>query len=183
VELPSQILENWASEPEVMKKYAKHIETGKVIPDDLINKLVASSQFNQGFAMVEYLAASLLDMAYHTADDTRHINPPEFEEVTMNHIGLIPEIIPRYRSTYFAHIFEGEGYSSGYYSYKWAEVIDADAYEAFKETGNIFDPKVAASFRENILSKGGTDDAMKLYINFRGKEPDIKPLLRRSGLL
>jgi len=183
VELPSQILENWASEPEVMKKYAKHIETGEVIPDELMDKLMASSKFNQGFAMVEYLAASLLDMAYHTADDTRHIDPPEFEEVTMNHIGLIPEIIPRYRSTYFAHIFEGEGYSSGYYSYKWAEVIDADAYEAFKETGNIFDPKVAASFRENVLSKGGTDDAMQLYINFRGKEPDIKPLLRRSGLL
>jgi len=133
--------------------------------------------------MVEYLAASLLDIEYHTAEDTRHIDPIAFESEAMNQIGLIPEIIPRYRSTYFAHIFEGDGYSSGYYSYKWAEVIDADAYEAFKETGDIFNPQVAASFRENVLSRGGSDDAMKLYIHFRGKEPDLQPLLRRSGLL
>ena len=183
VELPSQILENWASEPEVMKKYANHFLTGEVIPDKLIEKLNASSKFNQGFTMVEYLAASLLDMAFHTASHTQDIDPIAFEEEAMNHIGLIPEIIPRYRSTYFAHIFEGDGYSSGYYSYKWAEVIDADAYEAFRETGNIFNPEVASSFRKNVLSKGGTDDAMKLYVNFRGKEPDLKPLLRRNGLL
>lgn len=183
VELPSQILENWASEPEVMKHYARHIQTGEVIPDDLINKLNSSRKFNQGFTMVEYLAASLLDMAYHTADSIKNIDPIAFENEIMKKIHLIPEIIPRYRSTYFAHIFEGQGYSSGYYSYKWAEVIDADAYEAFKETGDIFNPEIASSFRKNVLSKGGTDDAMKLYINFRGREPDLEPLLKRSGLL
>ncbi len=183
VELPSQILENWASEPEVMRQYARHFQTDEVIPDELIRKLNASSKFNQGFAMVEYLAASLLDMAYHTTENTTNLDPSAFEKASMQNIRLIPEIIPRYRSTYFAHIFEGEGYSAGYYSYKWAEVIDADAYEAFKETGDIFNPQVASSFRKNVLSKGGTDDAMKLYINFRGKEPDLQPLLKRSGLL
>ncbi|MBR9999591.1 MAG: M3 family metallopeptidase [Cyclobacteriaceae bacterium] len=183
VELPSQILENWAAEPEVLKHYARHIQTGEVIPDELILKLSSSNKFNRGFATVEYLAASLLDMAYHTASDPENIDPNAFEKEAMKKIRLIPQIIPRYRSTFFKHIFEGEGYSAGYYSYKWAEVIDADAYEAFTETGDIFNPHVASSFRKNILSKGGTDDAMKLYVNFRGKEPNLNPLLKRSGLM
>ena len=183
VELPSQILENWASEPEVLKQYARHIQTGEVIPEAIIDKLSASSKFNQGFATVEYLAASLLDMAYHTTDNTENINPLTFEKEAMKNIGLIPEIIPRYRSTYFAHIFEGNGYSSGYYSYKWAEVLDADAYQAFKETGDIFNPEVAGAFRNHVLSQGGSDKAMNLYLKFRGKEPVLEPLLRRSGLL
>ncbi len=182
VELPSQVLENWAGEPEVLNKYARHYKTGEVIPEELIQKLEASGKFNQGFATVEYLAASILDMDYHTTDQTENIDPLEFEKRSMDRIGLIEEIIPRYRSTFFAHIFAG-GYSAGYYSYKWAEVLDADAYEAFKETGDIFNPDVAGSFRENILSKGGTDEAMNLYINFRGKEPGLDPLLKRSGLL
>jgi peptidyl-dipeptidase Dcp len=183
VELPSQILENWASEPELLQQYAKHVHTGEVIPEDLIRKIVNSNKFNQGFATVEYLAASLLDMAYHTAEDPSNIDPLTFEEETLRNIRLITAIIPRYRSTYFKHIFEGDGYSSGYYSYKWAEVIDADAYEAFSSTGDIFNQEVAGSFRKNILSMGGTNDAMKLYVNFRGKEPDLAPLLKRSGLL
>ncbi len=183
VELPSQIMENWASEPEVLKVFARHYQTGKVIPDELINKIKSSGTFNNGFTTVEYLAASLLDMAYHTIEETENINPLEIEAVTMKNIGLINEIIPRYRSTYFGHIFKGEGYSSGYYSYKWAEVLDADAYEAFKETGDIFNPNVSTAFRECILSKGGSDEAMILYVKFRGKEPGLEPLLRRSGFL
>jgi peptidyl-dipeptidase Dcp len=183
VELPSQILENWASEPEVLKVYARHFETGESIPDELIRKLKNSSKFNQGFATVEYLAASLLDMAYHTTENTKITDPMAFEKQAMDSIHLVEEIIPRYRSTFFAHIFEGDGYSSGYYSYKWAEVLDADAFEAFKESGDIFNPEIAASFRENILSKGGSDEAMNLYLKFRGKEPSNEPLLKRSGLL
>lgn len=183
VELPSQIMENWAGEPEVLKIYARHYRTGEIIPDDLIAKMKKSSKFNQGFATVEYLAASLLDMAYHTTDNTNNIDPDTFEKQEMDKIGLIPEIIPRYKSTYFAHIFTGDGYSAGYYSYKWAEVLDADAFEAFKETGDIFNPEVARSFRDYVLSRGGTDEAMNLYVKFRGKKPGIEPLLKRSGLL
>jgi peptidyl-dipeptidase Dcp len=183
VELPSQIMENWASEPEILKKYARHVNTGETISDELIVKITNSKKFNQGFATVEYLAASLLDMAYHTTASPENLDPPAFEEEAMNKIQLIPAIIPRYRSTYFKHIFEGEGYSAGYYSYKWAEVIDADAYEAFSSSGDVFNQQVATSFRDNILSKGGTDDAMKLYVKFRGKEPELEPLLKRSGLL
>ena len=122
-------------------------------------------------------------MAYHTSEETENINPLELEAKAMKKIGLIDEILPRYRSTYFAHIFEGEGYSSGYYSYKWAEVLDADAYEAFKETDDIFNPTVSKAFRDYVLSKGSSDEAMNLYIKFRGKEPGLEPLLKRSGLL
>ncbi|MFC2124465.1 M3 family metallopeptidase [Bacteroidota bacterium] len=182
VELPSQIMENWASEPEVLKVYAKHYETGEIISDELINKLNASSKFNQGFSMTEILAASLLDMEWHTLDGTFTGDVNAFEKERMDNINLIEEIIPRYRSTYFAHIFSG-GYSSGYYSYTWAAVIDADAYQAFVETGDIFSAEKSMSFRENILSKGSTDDAMKLYKQFRGKEPEIDPLLERTGLM
>jgi len=180
VELPSQIMENWCGEPEVLKSYAKHYETGEVIPDDLIEKMENSSKFNQGFATVEYLAASFLDMDYHTLAEETEIDPRAFEKASMDNIGLIDEIIPRYRSGYFQHIFAG-GYSSGYYSYIWAEVLDADAFQAFKET-SLFDQETATSFRENILEKGGSDDAMTLYVNFRGKEPSIEPLLENRGL-
>jgi len=182
VELPSQIMENWASEPEVIKSFAKHYQTGEPIPDDLVAKIENSKHFNQGFATVEYLAASYLDMDYHTVQDTTPIaDINQFERTAMNRIGLIPEIIPRYRSTYFQHIFSG-GYSSGYYSYLWAEVLDADAFQAFKETG-LFDQKTAASFRHNILERGGTEDPMVLYRRFRGRAPEITPLLKRRGLL
>ncbi len=182
VELPSQIMENWATEPEVIKSYAKHYETGESIPDELVEKIERSSHFNQGFATVEYLAACYLDMAYHTRTDSTTIQDVNaFEDKAMNEIGLINEIIPRYRSTYFQHVFSG-GYSSGYYNYIWAEVLDADAFEAFKET-SIFDQETATSFRENILERGGTEDPMVLFKRFRGREPEIQPLLKKRGLL
>jgi peptidyl-dipeptidase Dcp len=181
VELPSQILENWVMEPEMLAKYAFHYETGEVIPMELINKLKAAGNFNQGFALAEYLAASTLDMNYHTIKEKSEIDVEKFEKESMEKIGLIDEIAPRYRSTYFAHIFSG-GYSAGYYSYMWAEVLDADAYEAFKESGDIFNKEVAASFRTNILEKGGTVEPMTLYKQYRGSEPKIEPLLKRKGI-
>ncbi len=181
VELPSQIMENWATEPEVLRMYAKHYKTGETIPDDLIQKIQNSSHFNQGFATVEYLAASFLDMDWHTITEKRDIDVNKFETESMNKIGLIPEILTRYRSTYFNHIFAG-GYSAGYYSYIWADVLVADAFEAFKET-SIFDKKTAESFLNNILSRGGTEDPMVLYKRFRGREPKIEPLLKKRGLL
>ena len=181
VELPSQIMENWASHPEVLKTYARHYETGEPIPQDLIDKMKKASFFNQGFAAVEYLAASFLDMDWHTLSVPEEKDCLEFEEKSMNRIGLMPEIVVRYRSPYFSHIFAG-GYSSGYYSYVWAEVLDADAFEAFKEKG-IFDQETAQSFRKNILEAGGTEDPMVLYKRFRGAEPTVEPVLRRKGLI
>lgn len=182
VELPSQVMEHWASEPEVLKIYAKHYKTGEVIPPVLVDKIVKSGKFNQGFATVEYLSAAILDMDYHTITKVGDIDVEQFEKASMEKLGLIPEIIPRYRSTYFAHTFASSEYSSGYYSYLWAEVLDCDAFEAFKEAGSIFDQKVATSFRKNLLERGGTDEAMKLYLNFRGHEPGIEPLLKNRGL-
>jgi peptidyl-dipeptidase Dcp len=180
VELPSQIMENWAAEPEVIKTYARHYETGEPIPDELIEKIKKSGTFNQGFANVEYLASCFLDMDWHTLTEAKEMDCAEFERASMEKIGLIPEIIPRWRSTYFQHIFAG-GYSAGYYSYVWSEVLDADAFEAFKET-SLFDQKTAQSFRENILERGGTEDPMTLYLRFRGAEPKIEPFLKREGL-
>jgi len=181
VELPSQIMENWVTEPELLKVYAKHYKTGEVIPQDLIEKIKKSALFNQGFTTIEYLAASLLDMDWHVLEAPGDIDVLQFETDAMNKINLIPEIVPRYRSTYFRHIFSSM-YSAGYYSYIWAAVLDADAFEAFKET-SLFDQKTAKAFRENILQKGGTADAMTLYKRFRGAEPDITPLLKRRGIL
>ena len=181
VELPSQIMENWAGEPEVLKMYARNYKTGEPIPDALIRKIVNSSKFNQGFATVEYTAASFLDMDWHVVETAKEQDVPAFEKKTAERIKLMPEINFRYRTTYFSHIFSND-YSAGYYSYLWAEVLDADAFEAFKEKG-IFDKATAQSFRDNILSKGGSVDAMTMYRNFRGKDPDIKPLLKRRGIL
>jgi len=180
VELPSQIMENWASEPEVLKTYAKHYETGEPIPDELIEKIKKVGHFNQGFITGEYLAASFLDMDWHTLTEAKEQGVLKFENKSLNKIGLIPEIISRYRSFYFQHIFSG-GYSSGYYSYIWAEVLDKDAFQAFKET-SLFDRETARSFRENIISRGGTEDPMVLYKRFRGAEPKIDGLLEARGL-
>ncbi len=180
VEFPSQIMENWAAEPEVLKMYAKNYKTGETIPDELIEKIKNASHFNQGFAAVEYLAASYLDMDLHSLKDSTEINIEKFENDSLNRIGLIREIAPRYRTTYFNHIFY-HGYSAGYYSYIWAEVLDADAYEAFKESG-IFNKDTAESFRKNILSTGNSEEPMILYKRFRGREPKIEPLLEKRGL-
>lgn len=181
VELPSQVMENWAFEPEVLKMYAKHYKTGEVIPQTLIDKLQASSKYGQGFATGEFLAASLLDMYWHTDENATKGDVNQFENSTLKKLGLIPEIESRYRSTYFQHIFSG-GYSAGYYSYIWAAILDTDAFQAFKEKNNLFEPATAKSFRENVLSRGNTEDPMKLYKTFRGREPQIEPLLIKRGL-
>lgn len=182
VELPSQIMEHWAFEPEVLKVYARHYRTGEVIPAELVAKIEATSRFNQGFATVEYLAASYLDMDWHTLAVTVPPEAATFERISLARMGMPEYIVPRYRSTYFQHIFgPGGGYSSGYYAYIWAEVLDTDAFEAFKEKG-LFDQATARSFRTNILEKGGTEDAMTMYVRFRGREPSVEPLLRKRGL-
>ncbi|SMC45761.1 peptidyl-dipeptidase Dcp [Moheibacter sediminis] len=180
VELPSQVMENWAADPEVLKMYAKHYKTGEIIPDALIQKLEKSGTFDQGFATTEYLAASLLDLDYHTQAGNITKSVTDFEKESMQKLGLISSIIPRYKSTYFQHIFAG-GYSAGYYSYIWSGVLDTDAYSVFKST-SLFNQEKAQSFRKNILEKGNTEDAMELYKKFRGSEPSIEPLLKKRGL-
>lgn len=181
VELPSQVMENWCSEPEMLALFAKHYQTGEVIPTELVDKMQAASKFNQGFATVEYLAASILDMDYHTISEVKDIDVEAFEKASMDKIGLIDQIIPRYKTTYFSHIWDG-GYSAGYYSYIWAEVLDADAFQYFKDSGDIFNKEIAKSFRDNILSQGGVKDAMQMYLDFRGEAPKIEPLLKSRGL-
>lgn len=181
VELPSQIMEHWVFEPEVLKVYAKHYTTGEVIPAVLVEKIEKSAKYGQGFKTTEYLAASILDMDYHTQKEITALDILAFEKFSMDRISLISQILPRYRSTYFQHSMTG-GYTAGYYSYIWAEVLDADAFQAFKETGDIFDKKTALKFRSCILERGGSDDAMVLYTNFRGHEPKIDALLENRGL-
>jgi peptidyl-dipeptidase Dcp len=181
VELLSQINENWAMHPEVLKLYAKHYRTGEVIPDSLIRKIQATEKFNQGFMTTELLAAAILDMSWYTLRTADFQDVEQFEKAVMDKIGLTDAIIPRYRSTYFTHVFGG-GYAAGYYGYLWAEQLDADAFQAFLDAGDIFDPATAQSFRKNILERGGSEDPMALYKAFRGKEPDGDALLRRRGL-
>ncbi len=187
VELPSQIMENWANEPEVMKTFALHFETGEPMPESLMDRIVESAHFNQGFATVEFLMSTYLDMEYHTItkpfgeemlDEASKI----IEQESIEKYGMIPEIHFRHASTHFNHIFSG-GYAAGYYSYLWSGLLDADAYEAFRETGDVYDQETARSFRENILERGNTKDAMDMYVDFRGREPVIEPLLRQRGLL
>jgi len=182
VELPSQLNEHWVFEPEMLKLYAKHYETGEVMPEELVKKLEASGKYGQGFATTEYLAASYLDMDFHVLTDIADdMNVMDFEQQTLGKRNLLKQIPSRYRTTYFNHTMGG-GYTAGYYSYLWAEVLDCDAYEAYKETGDIFNKEVAAKYRKYILTPGGIDDAMQMYINFRGKEPGIDPLLKKRGL-
>ncbi|MDP5147101.1 M3 family metallopeptidase [Shewanella sp. ULN5] len=181
VEFPSQVMENWMTQPEVLAQFAKHYQTGEVIPQALVEKIQAASQFNQGFSTVEYMAATYLDLDWHTLKSNDIHNAAEFEKNSLTKMGLIPQIAPRYRSTYFSHIFAG-GYSAGYYSYLWSDILGADAFEAFKENG-IFDKQTADKFRQYILSTGGSADPMLLYKEFRGKNAGIEPLLRSRGLL
>ena len=179
VELPSQINEHWATEPEVLKMYAKHYQTGEVIPDELIEKILRQKTFNQGFITTELMAAAILDMNLHNLTDMQGFDVEKFEKDAMDSLGLIPEIAPRYRTTYFNHIIGG--YAAGYYSYLWANVLDNDAFEAFKEHG-IFDKQTADAFRHNVLEKGDSDDPMTLYKNFRGAEPQLDPMLKNRGM-
>ena len=181
VEMPSQINENWAFQPEVLKTYAKHYKTGEVIPDSLVRKINTTATFNQGFMTTELVAAALLDMKWHTLKSVDGIDVIAFENRAVKEMGLIDEIIPRYRSTYFNHIFNS-GYSAGYYAYLWSEMLEKDAFELFRQKG-IFDEATAKSFKENILEKGSSDDLMKLYRQFRGQDPSIKPMLQARGLL
>ncbi|QYK06804.1 M3 family metallopeptidase [Shewanella zhangzhouensis] len=181
VEFPSQVTENWMTQPEVLSQFAKHYKTGEVIPEELVKKIQAASKFNQGFATVEYLAATKLDLDWHTLETSEVQDAAAFEAASLKKMGLIDEIAPRYRSTYFSHIFSG-GYSAGYYGYIWADILGADAFEAFRERG-IFNQDTAKAFRATVLSQGGSEDPMKLYREFRGKEASIEPLLKSRGLL
>jgi peptidyl-dipeptidase Dcp len=180
VELPSQILENWASHPEVLKLYALHYQSNEPMPDELIQKIQNAQFFNKGFEQTEYLAASFLDMDWHLLKEFPKTTVESFEYESLNRIGLIPEIAARYQSTNFNHIFGGDGYSAGYYGYSWAAVLDADAFEAFLET-ELFNKEVANSFRKNILEKSGSDDPIELYKKFRGRGPKVDALLKRLG--
>ena len=181
VELPSQVMENWCRHPQVMRMYAHHYRTGAPIPDALIDKIAAAQTYGQGFMTTELLAASILDMDYYTLRSARAIDPLAFEQATMDRIGLIPEIISRYRSPYFQHVFT-TGYDAGYYSYTWTAILDADAFEAFVQSGDLFNPELAARFR-HLLESGNTVDPMVLYRQFRGQDPDPNALLRRKGLM
>ncbi|MFP4064946.1 MAG: M3 family metallopeptidase, partial [Bacteroidales bacterium] len=181
VELPSQILENWASDPEFIKEYALHYETGEPMPEELMERLISAQHYGQGFAMTEYLAAAILDMDWHTADHGDEIDVREFEEQSLNEMGLIDEIQPRYRTTYFNHIF-GSGYAAGYYVYRWAGVLDADAFMAFKESGDLYNQELAERFRKYILAENALRGGMDAYVMFRGQEPTIEPFLIQKGL-
>ena len=181
VEMPSQIMENWCWEPEVMKTYARHYITGQPMPQELVDKIQKAATFNQGFINTELLAASILDMDFHMRKDTSSFDVVAFEKASLDRIGLIPQIISRYRSTFFNHIFSGD-YYAGYYSYTWAAVLDADAFQAFKETGDVYNPKIATAFRKKILERGDSEDAMKLYRDFRGANPSPDGLLKKRGL-
>ena len=181
VELPSQIMENWVAEPEVIRMYAKHYKTGEVMPDSLIAKIENSALFNQGFMTTELIAASILDMKYHELTEPQDLDVDTFEKQQMDAIGLMSEILPRYRSTNFAHIFSG-GYSAGYYAYTWAEVLDKDAFNYFKTSGDLFNPELAASFRKNCLQECGNDEGMVQYRKFRGQDPEYEPYLKARGL-
>lgn len=181
VEMPSQVMENWCRHPQVMKEYARHYQTGEAIPDSLIAKIEAAGTYGQGFINTELLAASLLDMDFHSITKPTKIVLPDFEDQAMAKIGLIPEIISRYKSCYFQHIFSG-GYSAGYYSYTWTAILDADAFEAFRESGDLYNPELAKKFRF-LLSHGNTIDPMKMYVDFRGKQPSVEPLKRNRGLI
>ena len=184
VEMPSQIMENWVAEPEVIRMYAKHYKTCEPMPDSLITKIENSALFNQGFMTTELIAASILDMKFHeitSIDEINALDVDAFEKQQMDAIGLMREILPRYRSTNFAHIFNG-GYSAGYYAYTWAEVLDKDAFNYFKSSGNLFNPELAASFRKNCLQECGNDEGMVQYRKFRGQDPDYEPYLKARGL-
>ncbi|MEP1094062.1 MAG: M3 family metallopeptidase, partial [Cyclobacteriaceae bacterium] len=181
VEFPSQVMENWVFEPEMLALYAFHYETEEVMPNELVQKINNAGKFNQGFSTVEYMAASYLDMSYHTITEPITGDVRAFEKAAMDKIGLIDAIVPRYRTGYFRHAFSNPtGYSAGYYSYLNSEVMDADAFGAFKEKG-LFDKETANAYREHILSKGGTREAMEMYVNFRGREPEFDAILARRG--
>jgi peptidyl-dipeptidase Dcp len=180
-ELPSQIMENWATEPEVLAMYARHYRTGAPIPPKQVARIQEFQAFNQGFGTTEFLAAAFLDLDWHTLTDPEPVDAGAFEKASMARIGLLPQVPVRHRTPYFAHSMGGE-YAAGYYGSLWSAVLDSDAFQAFKERGDIFDPAIARSFRANILEKGGSEDPLELYRRFRGRDPSVEPLLRKRGL-
>ncbi len=183
VELPSQLFEHWLDQPEILKEYARHYQTGEVIPEALLERLLAAANFNQGFATVEYLATAIVDMAIHKEDKLDDLDPAQVETKVLGDIGMPEQIIMRHRIPHLLHAFSGDGYSAGYYSYLWSEVMDADAFEAFEETGDAFDPATAARLEKFIYAAGGSQDPTKAYMDFRGKMPSIEPLLKGRGLV
>jgi peptidyl-dipeptidase Dcp len=181
VELPSQLYEHWLEEPAVLRRFARHYETGAPMPEDLIERALAARRFNQGFATVEYLASALVDLEYHLLEGAAAFDPAAFEADVLEKIGMPSEIAMRHRSPHFQHVFSGGGYAAGYYSYMWSEVLDADAFEAFKESGDVFDPATAARLRADILAAGGSRDPADAYTAFRGRLPTPDALLRKRG--
>ena len=183
VELPSQLYEHWQEQPEVLRQFARHYQTGEPLPDDLLQRFLAARKFNQGFATVEFVSSALIDLEFHTQPASASRDVRAFERTELEKIGMPAEISMRHRPQQFGHIFSGDHYASGYYSYMWSEVMDADAFGAFEETGNIFDPEVAKRLHDNIYSSGGSRDPEEAYVAFRGREPEPDALLRRRGLL
>jgi peptidyl-dipeptidase Dcp len=183
VELPSQLYEHWQERPEVLQRFAKHYQTGEPLPEDLLKRFLAARKFNQGFATVEFVSSALIDLEFHTQPASASRDVRAFEQAELEKIGMPAEIVLRHRPTQFGHIFSGDHYASGYYSYMWSEVMDADAFGAFEEAGNIFDPATAKRLHDDIYSSGGSRDPEEAYIAFRGREPEPDALLRRRGLL
>jgi peptidyl-dipeptidase Dcp len=179
--LPSQLYEHWLEQPEVLRRFARHYRTGEPMPEDLLRRLLAARTFDQGFATVEYVASALVDLALHQAPEPDKIDPAAFEADVLTRIGMPAEIGMRHRSPHFLHVFAGSGYAAGYYSYMWSEVLDADAFEAFRETGDVFDPGIAARLRDAILAAGGSRDPGEAYRAFRGRLPTADALLRKRG--
>jgi peptidyl-dipeptidase Dcp len=183
VELPSQLYEHWQEQPQVLRQFAKHYQTGEPLPDDLLQRFLAARKFNQGFATVEFVSSALIDLEFHTQPAAASRDVRAFEKAELEKIGMPAEIALRHRPTQFGHIFSGDHYASGYYSYMWSEVMDADAFGAFEEAGNIFDPATAKRLHDDIYSSGGSRDPEDAYVAFRGREPEPDALLRRRGLL
>jgi peptidyl-dipeptidase Dcp len=182
VELPSQLMEHWLKEPEVLREFAKHHETSEIVPDNLLDKLKAASEFNQGFATIEYTACALVDMAMHMTEDFEGFDLLEFEKRELERLGMPQGIVMRHRPAHFQHLFSGSHYAAGYYVYLWAEVLDADAFAAFKETGDVFDKDTAAKARKYIYSSGNTVEPGELFRQFRGRDPEIDFMLEKKGL-
>lgn len=183
VELPSQLMEHWFAERQVLKQFARHFETGEIVPDELLDKLKAAESFNQGFGTIEYTICALLDMAMHQIDNYDDFDILEFEKKELERLGMPQGIVMRHRPPHFLHLFASEMYAAGYYVYLWAEVLDADAYAAFEEKGNIFDPETAEKARKYIYSAGNTEAPDELFRLFRGRDPDISFMLKKKGLV
>jgi peptidyl-dipeptidase Dcp len=183
VELPSQLYEHWQEQPAVLRQFARHYQSGEPLPDDLLKRFIAARKFNQGFSTVEFLASALLDLEFHTQPASASADVGAFEQRELEKIGMPAEIAMRHRPTQFGHIFSGDHYAAGYYSYMWSEVMDADAFGAFEEAGNIFDPATAKRLHDDIYSSGGSRDPEEADVAFRGREPEPDALLRRRGLL